>query len=115
MPSILLKSGNVAFFRKSLLLAAGLAVIVTPLQIYLGDGSMETVFWQNNPPKGAAIEEGHWNTGQEGQPAAWVLVAWPDKAEQRNDWQLTIPGALSAACYRLARRPSDRSACFCGR
>src|SRR5580704_7764027 len=89
----LLKGGNVAFFRKSLLLAAGLAVIVTPLQIYLGDGSGKTVF-KEQPAKGAAIE-GHWNTNPEGQPAAWVLVAWPDKAEQRNDWQLAIPGALS--------------------
>jgi cytochrome bd ubiquinol oxidase subunit I len=35
----LLRGRNLAFFRKSLLLAFGLAVIVTPLQIWLGDGS----------------------------------------------------------------------------
>ncbi|MGH8290382.1 MAG: cytochrome ubiquinol oxidase subunit I [Steroidobacteraceae bacterium] len=89
----LLKGRNVAFFRKSLLLAAALAVIATPLQIYLGDGSGKSVF-KEQPAKGAAIE-GHWNTNPPGQPAAWALLAWPDKAEQRNDWQITIPGVLS--------------------
>jgi cytochrome bd ubiquinol oxidase subunit I len=89
----LLRSGNIAFFRKSFLLAAGLAVIVTPLQIWLGDGSGKAVF-KDQPAKGAAIE-GNWDTNPPGQPAAWALVAWPDKAQQRNDWQVTIPGVLS--------------------
>ena len=39
--------------------------------------------------------EGHWGTNPPDQPAAWALVAWPDKAAQRNDWQVTIPGVLS--------------------
>ena len=84
-----LRGRNLAFFRKSLLLA----VIVTPLQIWLGDSIGKEVF-QDQPAKGAAIE-GHWNTNPPGQPAAWALVAWPDKAEQRNDWQIAIPGVLS--------------------
>ena len=89
----LLKGRDIAFFRRSLLLAAALAVIVTPLQIYLGDSSGKSVF-KEQPAKGAAIE-GHWSTNPPGQPAAWALLAWPDKEEQRNDWQLMIPGALS--------------------
>ena len=89
----LLLGRDLAFFRKSFLLAAALAVILTPLQIWLGDGSGKEVF-QDQPAKGAAIE-GHWNTNPPGQPAAWALLAWPDKAEQRNDWQVAIPGALS--------------------
>ena len=89
----LLSGRNVAFFRKSFLLAAGLAVIVTPLQIWLGDSSGKQVFL-DQPAKGAAIE-GHWNTNPLGQAAAWALVAWPDQAEQRNDWEVAIPGALS--------------------
>src|SRR5487761_1173959 len=89
----LLKGRDIAFFRKSLLLAAALAVVVTPLQIYLGDGSGKIVF-KDQPAKGAAIE-GHWNTNPPGQPAAWALLAWPDKAKQRNDWQIRIPGLLS--------------------
>ena len=89
----LLKGRDIAFFRRSLLLAAALAVIVTPLQIYLGDSSGKSVF-KEQPAKGAAIE-GHWSTNPPGQPAAWALLAWPDKEQQRNDWQLMIPGALS--------------------
>jgi cytochrome d ubiquinol oxidase subunit I len=89
----LLRGRDLAFFRKSYLLAVLLAVIVTPLQIWLGDSSGKLIF-QEQPAKGAAIE-GHWDTNPPGQPAAWALVAWPDQAKQRNDWQVAIPGALS--------------------
>jgi cytochrome d ubiquinol oxidase subunit I len=89
----MLKGRNVAFFRRSFLLAAALAVIVTPLQIWLGDSSGKIVF-QEQPAKGAAIE-GHWHNNPPGQPADWAVVAWPDKTAQRNDWQVMIPGALS--------------------
>lgn len=94
----LLSGRDIAFFRRSFLLAASLAVIVTPLQIWLGDGSGKIVF-QDQPAKGAAIE-GHWNTNPSGQPAAWAVIAWPDKTQQRNDWQVTIPGALSLLATR---------------
>ena len=89
----LLRGRDVAFFRRSFLLAVVLAVIVTPLQIWIGDSSGKVVF-REQPAKGAAIE-GHWTTNAPGQPAAWALLAWPDKAQQRNDWQLSIPGVLS--------------------
>jgi cytochrome bd ubiquinol oxidase subunit I len=89
----LLRGRDVAFFRKSFLLVAGLAVIVTPLQIWIGDSSGKVVF-KEQPAKGAAIE-GHWNTNPPGQAADWAIVAWPDKAQQRNDWQVTVPGVLS--------------------
>jgi len=89
----LLRGRDVAFFRKSFLLAVGLAVIVTPLQIWIGDSAGKIVF-KEQPAKGAAIE-GHWNTNPPGQAADWAIVAWPDKARQRNDWQVTIPGVLS--------------------
>jgi cytochrome bd ubiquinol oxidase subunit I len=89
----LLRGREIAFFRKSFLLAAALAVIVTPLQIWLGDSSGKIVFAEQ-PAKGAAIE-GFWDTNPPGQPADWALLAWPDKAAQRNDWQITIPGVLS--------------------
>jgi cytochrome bd ubiquinol oxidase subunit I len=89
----LLRGNAVPFFRKSFLLAAALAVIVTPLQIWLGDASGKTVFAEQ-PAKGAAIE-GNWDTNPPSQPADWALLAWPDKAAQRNDWAITIPGVLS--------------------
>jgi cytochrome bd ubiquinol oxidase subunit I len=88
-----LKGRETSFFRRSLLLAIGLAVVVTPLQIWLGDSSGKSVF-ANQPAKGAAIE-GFWNTNPPGTSASWALVAWPDKAKQRNDWSIQIPGVLS--------------------
>ena len=89
----LLRGRDVAFFRKSFLLAWSLAIVVTPLQIWLGDGSGKLVF-RDQPAKGAAIE-GQWDTNPSGEGAAWAIIAWPDQAEQRNDWEITIPGVLS--------------------
>jgi len=89
----LLRGNAVPFFRKSFLLAVALAVLVTPLQIWLGDASGQAVF-ADQPAKGAAIE-GDWDTNKPGQPADWAMLAWPDKAAQRNDWEITIPRALS--------------------
>ena len=89
----LLRGNAVPFFRKSFLLAVTLAVIVTPLQIWLGDASGKLIF-SDQPAKGAAIE-GHWDTNPPGQPADWAVLAWPNKAAQRNDWEITIPGVLS--------------------
>jgi cytochrome d ubiquinol oxidase subunit I len=81
------------FFRRSLLLAIGLAVVIAPLQIWLGDSSGKTVF-AHQPAKGAAIE-GFWDTNPPGTSASWAVVAWPDKAKQRNTWSIEVPGALS--------------------
>ena len=89
----LLRGNAVPFFRKSFLLAAALAILVTPLQIWLGDASGKLIFAEQ-PAKGAAIE-GNWDTNRPGEPADWALVAWPDKDAQRNDWTITVPGVLS--------------------
>ena len=89
----LLRGRDIDFFRYSLLLAAGLAVVVTPMQIWLGDGSGKAVF-HDQPAKGAAIE-GHWITNPPGRPAPWAVLAWPDQAAQRNDWEIAVPGLLS--------------------
>jgi cytochrome bd ubiquinol oxidase subunit I len=89
----LLRGNSVAFFRKSFLLVFTLAIIVTPVQIWLGDASGKSVF-DTQPAKGAAIE-GHWDTNKPGEPADWAMLAWPNQAAQRNDWEITIPGVLS--------------------
>ena len=89
----LLRGNSVAFFRRSFLLALAAAAIVTPLQIWVGDASGKSVF-ATQPAKGAAIE-GHWDTNQAGRPADWAVLGWPDKAAQRNDWEIRIPGVLS--------------------
>ena len=88
-----LKGRDTDFFRRSLLLAISLAIVITPVQIWLGDSSGKAVF-ANQPAKGAAIE-GFWETNPPGTSASWSLVAWPDQARQRNDWSIEIPGMLS--------------------
>jgi cytochrome d ubiquinol oxidase subunit I len=81
------------FFARSFRLALVVLVFVAPLQIWLGDSSGVSVF-ETQPAKGAAIE-GHWHTNAPGTGASWSLLAWPDKAAQRNDWSLEVPGMLS--------------------
>ncbi|WP_109479733.1 cytochrome ubiquinol oxidase subunit I [Paraburkholderia sp. C35] len=81
------------FFARSFKIALAVLVIAAPLQIWLGDSSGVSVF-ATQPAKGAAIE-GHWHTNAPGTGASWSLLAWPDKAAQRNDWSLEIPGMLS--------------------
>ncbi|MFL9909127.1 cytochrome ubiquinol oxidase subunit I [Paraburkholderia sp. RL17-337-BIB-A] len=89
----LLKRRNPEFFVRSFKLALLLLVFVAPVQIWLGDSSGVDVF-ATQPAKGAAIE-GHWETNAPGTGASWSLLAWPDKAKQRNDWSIEVPGLLS--------------------
>ena len=86
----LLKHRNPEFFVRSFKLALLLLVFVAPVQIWLGDSSGVDVF-ATQPAKGAAIE-GHWQTNAPGTGASWSLLGWPDKARQRNDWSIEVPG-----------------------
>ena len=94
----LLHDRHVALFMKSFKLALLAAIIVAPLQIWLGDASGRVVFL-HQPVKGAALE-GHWETNRPGSGADWALLAWPDKARQTNDWSLSIPDGLSLLATR---------------
>jgi cytochrome d ubiquinol oxidase subunit I len=89
----ILKGRNTDFFLKSFKLALIGAIFVVPVQISLGHGSGREVF-VNQPAKGAAIEA-HWTTNQEGEGAAWNMLTWPNKTEQKNDWAISIPNGLS--------------------
>jgi cytochrome d ubiquinol oxidase subunit I len=101
----LLHDRHVALFMKSFRLALLAAVVVAPLQIWLGDASGQDVF-TNQPAKAAALE-GHWETNGPGSGADWALLAWPDRARQTNDWSLTIPDGLSLlATHSLRGRVS---------
>ncbi len=86
------------FFLRSLKAALVVAVLITPLQIFLGDGSGFSL-GDIQPAKVAAME-GHWETNPPGQPAAWAVVAWPDPARERNAWQIRIPYLLSLLSTR---------------
>ena len=81
------------FFLRSFKLAALAAVAVTPVQIWLGDGSGRAVF-EHQPAKLAALEA-HWATNPPGEGAPWHIVAWPDPERQENRFSLDVPYALS--------------------
>jgi len=81
------------FFLRSFKLALMALLVIAPLQIWLGDSSGFDVF-RNQPAKGAAIE-GYWHTNPPGTGASWALLAWPNQAQQKNDWALELPNMLS--------------------
>jgi cytochrome d ubiquinol oxidase subunit I len=64
----------------------GLVGVLIPLQMYVGHLTGLYVL-EHQPAKFAAIEA-RW---QNQQPASEVLIAWPDEAEQRNRFALTVP------------------------
>jgi cytochrome d ubiquinol oxidase subunit I len=77
---------HVKFARAGFSVAMWIAVILTPLQIVLGDLHGRNTL-QYQPIKVAAME-GDWDT-RRGQPM--VLFAWPDLAAERNEYVLAIP------------------------
>jgi cytochrome d ubiquinol oxidase subunit I len=89
----LLHGRHTHFFLKSFKVMMVAAIVVTPLQILIGDGSGVSVF-KHQPAKLAAIEA-HWETNPPGEGASWKILAWPDKSRQKNLWSIEIPNALS--------------------
>lgn len=82
-----------AFFLQAFKFALALAIIITPLQIGLGDMSGNTVA-AYQPEKLAALEM-NWDTNHQGTGAAWSLVAWPRPGGGENAFEIAIPDALS--------------------
>lgn len=89
----LLKQRHTAFFLKSFRLALLAAVVVTPVQILVGDAGGR-VLAEHQPAKLAAMEA-HWQTNPADEGASWALLAWPDVQNQRNHWSIEIPNLLS--------------------
>jgi cytochrome d ubiquinol oxidase subunit I len=72
--------------RIMLHMGLGLAVILVPVQIFIGDRhGLDTADYQ--PVKLAAIEA-HWN-GKEVAP--FVFLAWPDQDAERNRFEIAFP------------------------
>ncbi|MFQ3680024.1 MAG: cytochrome ubiquinol oxidase subunit I [Pseudanabaenaceae cyanobacterium] len=88
------------FFGRSLKVVLAIALVVAPLQVFIGHLSAEQVY-RHQPAKLAAMEA-QWETVPAGQPAAWSLLALPNDQSERNDWEIQIPGALS---YLLELKP----------
>lgn len=66
----------------------GMAMVLAPLQAFVGDQS-GLVVREHQPVKLAAIEA-HWEAEAAG-PVPLVLFALPNEAEERNDYQIAIP------------------------
>lgn len=66
----------------------GMAIVLAPLQAFVGDMSGLSVR-DHQPAKLAAIEA-HWEADAPG-PVPLILFAWPDEAQEKNDFEIAIP------------------------
>lgn len=89
----ILRGRNVPFFLKSFKLAVLGAIVVTPLQAFVGDANGQEI-GRLQPAKVAAIES-HWNTNKPGTGAPWNMLAWPDPDNERNLFEIEVPYGLS--------------------
>lgn len=81
------------FFLHSLKYVIAIAIVVTPIQIFIGDISGQTVA-KHQPEKLAAVEL-HWDTNKPGEGAPLYLLAWPSATEHKNVFEIPIPNGLS--------------------
>jgi cytochrome d ubiquinol oxidase subunit I len=89
------------FFSKSLKVILVVAILVAPLQIFIGHLSAEQVY-HHQPAKLAAMEA-QWETIPAGVSADWSLLALPNDKAEKNNWEIKIPRALS---YLLELKPT---------
>ncbi|MGH1418469.1 MAG: cytochrome ubiquinol oxidase subunit I [Hyphomicrobiaceae bacterium] len=68
----------------------GMVIFLAPLQAFIGDmHGLNTL--EHQPAKIAAMEA-HWDSSK---PGALVLFAIPNEKEERNDYEISIPGMAS--------------------
>jgi len=89
----LLRGRHQEFFLTSFKMMLTAAIFITLIQAWTGDGAGKSVF-HSQPAKLAAIEA-HWQTNPPGEGADWKILAWPDKALQKNLWEISMPYGLS--------------------
>ncbi|HTV31183.1 MAG TPA: cytochrome ubiquinol oxidase subunit I [Xanthobacteraceae bacterium] len=77
--------------RIMLRMGLGLAAVLVPVQIFFGHLNGEYVV-DHQPSKMAAIEA-RWHNEK---PASEVLLAWPDVANRRNLFAITLPAPLGS-------------------
>lgn len=80
------------FARRSVSIALGVAAMLLPVQVYLGD-SVAAAEFPHQLSKAEAVE-GNWTNGNTG----WVIFAIPDQQAQRNIAEFSIP-CLGSAVY----------------
>jgi cytochrome d ubiquinol oxidase subunit I len=89
----LVKGRALPFARRTVSIALGVAAMLLPVQVFLGDGVANHEF-PLQPSKAEAVE-GNWNSRNTG----WVVFAIPDQQAQRNIAELSVP-CLGSAFYR---------------
>jgi cytochrome d ubiquinol oxidase subunit I len=94
----LLKGRSLPFARRSVSIALGIAAVVMPVQLFLGDHVAGAVL-PHQLPKLEAIE-GNWTNGN----AGYVLFAIPDQQAHRNLAELNVPWLGSAIAKDLSGR-----------
>ena len=92
----LVKGRALPFARCSVSIGLGIAAILVPLQIFLGDNVAFNVL-PRQPAKLAALE-GNWASPNTG----YVIFAIPDQQAERNIVQLSIPCLASAIAEDLS-------------
>jgi cytochrome d ubiquinol oxidase subunit I len=97
----LIKNRSRGFARRSLSIALGVAALLLPVQLLIGDGLAGNVDVPYQPSKLEALE-GNWQNGNTG----WVIFAIPDQAEARNIVQISVPWLGSA----IAKDPTGKTA-----
>lgn len=86
----LLQKREEKFARTMIRMGLGMALILTPLQIFIGDAhGLDTAKYQ--PAKVAAIEA-HWDGSK---PGDLVLFAIPDEEQEKNHFEIAIPNIAS--------------------
>lgn len=92
----LLKGRAKPFARRSMSIALGIAALLMPLQLYLGD----QIGGHELPDQLSKLEaiEGNWNNGNTG----FILFAIPDQQAARNIAELNIPCLGSAIAKDLS-------------
>jgi cytochrome d ubiquinol oxidase subunit I len=84
----LLKGHDAPAVRSMLSMAMWMLLVVTPLQIAIGDAhGLNTL--QHQPAKIAAVE-GHWENGSD-DSVPLILFGWPDMAAETTRYALEIP------------------------
>ncbi len=87
----LLRKHNTEAIRKMFSMAMWMLVIVTPIQIFVGDlHGLNTLEYQ--PVKVAAME-GHWEkqANYDGEGLPLLLFGWPDMEDETTHFSLAIP------------------------
>ena len=88
--AILLKDQTSTLAQLGLKQAIVALVILTPLQIFVGD--LHGLNVKEHQPIKVAAMEGIWETEK---GAGFRVLAWPNKKEGKNDWEIKIPKLAS--------------------